>query len=188
MIKTINLELVPCELIHFEASMSDKKELGQLLGATVPDSWPVFPETMPHAYAWTKADPSLIGWGTYLFVQAVDRVLIGEGGYKGHSDAAGMVEIGYAIIPEYRRRGLATEAARGLTAHAFSEPHVKIVEAHTLPEPNASTKILGKLGMRYLGPVHDPVDGEIWHWRLTREDYERFEEPHGPFVAASSQP
>lgn len=173
MIKTESLRLIPCELKHFEALLRDKKELGEQLGVVVPESWPVFPESMTQAYRWTKADPSLIGWGTYLFVHTADRVLIGEGGYKGQPDASGMAEIGYAIIPEYRGRGLATEAARGLMNRAFADARVRVVDAHTLAEPNASTKVLSKLGMQFMGTGHDPEDGEIWHWRLNREDYER---------------
>lgn len=173
MITIGNLKLIPCELRHFEAILRDRKELEILLGVSVPKSWPVFSESMPHAYEWTKADLSLIGWGTYLFIHAVDKVLIGEGGFKGKPDESGMMEIGYAIIPEYRGRGLATEAARALTAHAFSQPQVTKVDAHTLAEPNASTKVLEKLGMKFMEAIHDPEDGEIWHWRLTREDYER---------------
>jgi [ribosomal protein S5]-alanine N-acetyltransferase len=173
MIQTENLELVPCELTHFEALLRDRKELASLLNATVPESWPVFPESMTQAYKWMKSDPSLRGWGTYLFVHAIERVLIGEGGFKGQADERGMVEIGYAIIPEYRRRGLATEAAQGMTRYAFSHPHVKVVDAHTLPERNPSTKVLEKLGMRYVGTASDPDEGEVWHWRLTRADYEQ---------------
>jgi [ribosomal protein S5]-alanine N-acetyltransferase len=173
MIQTARLELMPCELAHFEALLRNRQELASLLKVTIPDSWPVFPQSMAGAYKWMKSDPSLHDWGTYLFIHAAERALIGEGGYKGQADASGMVEIGYAIIPEYRRRGLASEAAAGLTRYAFSHPHVKIVDAHTLPERNPSTRVLKKLGMQFVGIDHDPDEGEVWHWRLTREDYEK---------------
>ena len=91
------------------------------------------------------------------------------------ADESGVVEIGYAIIPAYRCRGLATEAAQGLIAYAFSHTHIKRVDAHTLAEPNASTRVLEKVGMENVGTAYDPDVGEVWHWSLSKEDYRRLE-------------
>jgi [ribosomal protein S5]-alanine N-acetyltransferase len=172
-IETKNLRLVPCELEHLEAVLRDKKELEPVLNVRVPDTWPEFPESLPHIYEFFKSKPAAPGWGFYLFVHAKDRVLIGEGGYKGAPDAEGMVEIGYAIVPEYRRRGLATEAARGLSDHAFSHAEVRVVQAHTLPDGEASIGVLKKLGMKFVGPVHDPEDGEVLRWRVEKGAYDQ---------------
>jgi RimJ/RimL family protein N-acetyltransferase len=46
-----------------------------------------------------------------------------------------------------------------------------MADAHTLADTNPSTKVLEKIGMRKIGTAHDPDEGEVWHWRLTREDY-----------------
>ncbi len=112
----------------------------------------------------------MIGLWTYLFVHAADGVLIGPGGYKGRADGTGTVEIGYAIVPAYRRQGLATEAARGLIDHAFPHPRVKRVDAHTPAERNDPAKVLERVGMKLMGPVTDPDVGEVWHWALRRTD------------------
>ncbi len=40
------------------------------------------------------------------------------------------------------------------------------MRAQTLPEKNASTRILEKLGFSFMGPVQHPEDGEVWEWRL----------------------
>lgn len=174
MIATENLKLVPCELRHFEAILTDQRELERLLGVTVFDDWYEFPgvsgiETIRHTYKYLKANPDALGWWMYLFIHSKDNALIGIGGYKGKADEAGMVEIGYAIIPAYRRKGLATEAAQALIDHAFSHQHVQMVDAHTLPERNASVKVLEKVGMKFVGTAHDPDEGEVWHWRLKRD-------------------
>ncbi len=50
MIDTENLHLTPCQLIHLEAILRDKKELGAVLQVTVPDGWPHFPEAFPFLY------------------------------------------------------------------------------------------------------------------------------------------
>ncbi len=170
-IETTNLQLIPCELAHIEAIMRDKKELERMLSVTVPNNWPEFPESIPHVYELLKSDPSSPEWGYYLFVHAKDSALIGEGGYKGKPDEEGMVEIGYAIVPEYRRRGLASEAAKGLTDHAFSHPKVNFVQAHTLMDGTASINVLIKLGMKFAGTANDPDEGEVSRWMVERKDY-----------------
>lgn len=170
-IETANLQLIPCEAAHFEAILGNKKELEEMMGVTVPATWPVFPESMPHGYRYLKANPASLGWMTYLFVNARDRVLIGEGGFKGTPDVKGMVEIGYAIVQEYRQRGLAYEAARGLTDYAFSHSEVNVVQAHTLKDGVASIRVLEKLGMRFSGTAQDPDEGEVLQWRVGREDF-----------------
>jgi RimJ/RimL family protein N-acetyltransferase len=176
MIETANLKLIPCELQHFEAILQDQKQLERMLGVTVFDNWFDYPgvagiEAIRFSYEYLKAHPDALGWWTYLFIHVKDNALVGLGGYKGKADESGMVEIGYAIIPDYRCKGLATEAAEGLIHHAFSDAHMRRVEAHTLAEHNASTKVLGKIGMKNVGTIHDPDDGDIWRWSLSREDY-----------------
>jgi RimJ/RimL family protein N-acetyltransferase len=126
---------------------------------------------MQPAYEYLKANPSALGWWTYLFIHKAHRTLIGLGGFKGEVNEEGMVEIGYEIAPGYRRRGLAREAAIGMIDYAFGHPEITRVDAHTLPEQNPSTGVLEKVGMKYLGTVHDPDDGDIWHWSVSREDY-----------------
>lgn len=173
MIETRNLLLSPCEPPHAATILRDKKGLEPLLDVTIPDAWPVFPEAIPYVYEQLRSDPSSVGWWTHLFVHTGDRVLAGEGGFKGKPGESNVVEIGYAIVPEYRQRGLATEAARDLTGWAFSHLSVSAVVALTLPDGRGSIRVLEKLGMRLVGDV----DG-VLRWRLDRQD---FEEEGGTF-------
>ena len=89
---------------------------------------------------------------------------VGSCGFKGPPDDAGMVEIAYGIAPAHRNQGLATEATAAATAFALADPQVQTVRAHTLPEENASTRVLTKCGFRKLGEVLDPEDGPVWRW------------------------
>jgi RimJ/RimL family protein N-acetyltransferase len=75
-----------------------------------------------------------------------------------------VVEIAYGIIPDYQGKGYATESVEALTAYAFRSGKVRVVRAHTRPEPNASTRILTKCGFRHIGEVIDPEDGFVWRW------------------------
>jgi len=80
--------------------------------------------------------------------------------------AAGKVEIAYYTFQPFEGRGIATLMARELLAVAkAADPGVRVI-AHTLPERNASTRILEKIGFELKGTVLHPEDGEIWEWEL----------------------
>ena len=159
--------------MHFETVLQSEQQLADLLGVELAENWLVFPEAMAGGYAMLKANPNNLRWGTFIFVHKADNKIIGNGGYKGVFDENGMVEIGYAIAPEYENQGIATEAARGLIENAFSWGQVKMVDAHTLAEENASVRVLQKCGMTKIAEKHDEEDGDIWQWRLLREEYEK---------------
>jgi RimJ/RimL family protein N-acetyltransferase len=102
--------------------------------------------------------------------------VIGSAGFKGAPDASGMVELGYGIVPAYEGRGYATEVATMLVAWAFASGEVRVVRAHTLPETNASTRVLGKCGFGFEGEVEDPEDGRVWRWERLPDDPKRSQE------------
>jgi ribosomal-protein-alanine N-acetyltransferase len=80
----------------------------------------------------------------------------------------GEVEIAYGTVPEFEGRGIATAMAAWLVARALEEEEVEAVTANTASEPNASTRILEKLGFVRDGAIQDAEIGEAWHWRKPR--------------------
>lgn len=94
--------------------------------------------------------------------------IVGSCGFKGPPDSSGKVEIAYGIDPVHQCKGYATEAAKALTEFAFADPRVTMIQAHTLPGPNASTSILTKIGFQFRGDVIDPDDGPVWRWELPK--------------------
>jgi RimJ/RimL family protein N-acetyltransferase len=90
--------------------------------------------------------------------------IVGGAGFKGAPDDEGMVEIAYGIVPSREGRGYATEAARALIHFAAEDARVRTIRAHTLPEANASTRVLRKCGFERIGQVVDPEDGPVWRW------------------------
>jgi [ribosomal protein S5]-alanine N-acetyltransferase len=95
-------------------------------------------------------------------------IAIGKCGFKGPPAADGVVEIAYGVDPDQQGKGYATEAAEALVIYAFGDSRVRTVRAHTLPEGNASTRVLTKCGFRYIGEVIDPEDGLVWRWEKQR--------------------
>jgi len=53
---------------------------------------------------------------------------------------------------------------------AFRHGQVRVVRAHTLPEANASTRVLTKCGFQRIGEVIDPEDGLVWRWERNNEE------------------
>jgi [ribosomal protein S5]-alanine N-acetyltransferase len=176
MIETERLQLIACNKMHLNALLEGEQALGDLVGVELAENWLVFPETVdfiPHALKMLETNPQILRWGMHLFLKKDENKIIGNGGFKGVADAQGMVEIGYAISPLYENQGLATEAARGMIEYAFSWSNIKMVDAHTLAEENASVKVLQKCGMTKIAEKHDEEDGDIWQWRILREDFEK---------------
>jgi ribosomal-protein-alanine N-acetyltransferase len=104
----------------------------------------------------------------YTIVDRATGETVGSCGYKGPPDADAVVEIAYGLQPAFQGKGYATEAARALTAFALESDSVRTVRAHTLPENNASTRVLTKCGFERIGEVMDPEDGLVWRWELKR--------------------
>ena len=117
--------------------------------------------------ALTSADPWTLG---FSLVHRDSGTVVGSAGFKGPPATDGVVEIAYGVNPDHQGKGYATEAAQALTDYAFSSGKVRVVRAHTRPEPNASTRVLVKCGFRRIGEVIDPEDGLVWRWEKHREE------------------
>lgn len=103
-------------------------------------------------------------WFGYLVVEGETRQMVGICSLKG-PQVEGAVEIAYFTFPGFEGRGIATEMARFLMARASTLQDVTRVIAHTSAEPNASTRILEKIGMRLVGEAME--DGEtVWLWEM----------------------
>jgi RimJ/RimL family protein N-acetyltransferase len=103
-------------------------------------------------------------WGGYLAVDRAQAIIVGTCAFKAPPDSEGVVEIAYFTFPLFERRGYASAMALALVERAESVVEVRRVRAHTLPERNASTRILENLGFQRVGEVVDPEDGPVWRW------------------------
>jgi RimJ/RimL family protein N-acetyltransferase len=101
----------------------------------------------------------------FRLVEQNTGATVGSCSFKG-PPVDGIVEIAYAIEPEYQRKGYATEAAQALAEFAASREDVRLVRAHTLPDGAASKRVLAKCGFGYVGETVDPEDGTVSRFEL----------------------
>jgi len=109
----------------------------------------------------TRATPP---WTGYLAVDRSHDIIVGTCGFTAPPDAEGIVEIAHFTFPPFEGRGHATAMAIGLMELAEGTTSIRKVRAHTLPEPNASTRVLQKLGFDRIGEAVDPEVGRVWRW------------------------
>jgi len=144
---------------------STEELLARIESLSPADRAEVSPDWLARVRASAAADPWTHG---FSMVEPASGAVIGSCAYKGPPDEGGVVEIAYAVDPEYQGRGYATEAARALVNFAFRSGRVRLVRAHTRAENNASTRVLAKCGFERIGEVVDPEDGLVWRWELQR--------------------
>lgn len=175
--ETARLKLIPLTPEHVTAFGVSRQAMSALLGVEVPPEWPVFPESITCWQAHPEKLNEERGWSAYLFIHRQDGILVGDGGFKGRPDNDGGVEIGYALIPAYRGQGLASEATRVLADLAFEQPEVTSVCAETLTDGYASMRVVQKLGMTFDSVIHSQTEGDIFRWRVNRDEYFDFHHP-----------
>ena len=181
MIQTPRLDLVVARERQLRAELESGAALASALGCVVPSSWP--PEfydadAVRYSLNWLLKHPDEAEWGFYYFLERESAgarpTLVGAGGFKGAPEADGIVELGYSIVPERRRRGYATEATRAMVAFAFASPRVRSVVGQTLPSLVASIGVLEKAGFAFTGAgddPHAPPGEQVIRYAVTREQW-----------------
>jgi [ribosomal protein S5]-alanine N-acetyltransferase len=122
-----------------------------------------------------RRDPGYAPWAPRLIVLRDDpATTIGNAGFHGSPGVNATrnptaVEIGYSIIPRYRRRGYATETVRALVDWALHQPGVDRVIASISPTNQPSLAIARRLGFVEIGRHWDEEDGEELEFELVKK-------------------
>jgi RimJ/RimL family protein N-acetyltransferase len=106
-----------------------------------------------------EQDPASAAWVTGVIWDEQRQVAVGRAGYHGPPDQSGMVEIGYAVDPAYRRRGYARAALEALLDRAAREPQVRTVRVSISPDNTASYSLAAQYGFAKAGEQWDEEDG-----------------------------
>jgi RimJ/RimL family protein N-acetyltransferase len=106
-----------------------------------------------------EQEPASAAWVTGVIWDEQQQVAVGRAGYHGPPDLSGMVEIGYAVDPAYRRRGYARAALEALLQRAAHEPQVRTVRVSISPDNAASYNLASQYGFAEVGQQWDEDDG-----------------------------
>jgi ribosomal-protein-alanine N-acetyltransferase len=168
-IVSARLRLVPASVEVLEALIArDTERAGALLGAAVPPGWPRDDEAragLPFHLRAIRRDARAIAWRIRVALR--EGELVGSINLKGLPQRDGTVEIGWGIVEEQRRRGLALEGAAAVMRWVFSHDEVARVIA-TIPAENvASQRVAARLAMT----PRDELRGTLQVWEIARAHF-----------------
>src|SRR5690606_37084899 len=155
------MRLVPATAELVRAELTSKVALAEALGAEVPANWPPedWADVLPLFLEFLEGESQHVGWygwyGLLTDAQPGALVLAAGGGFKGPPED-GEVEIGYAVLPQFQRRGYATEMVVALTAWALAQAGVERVIAEVKAENHPSLRVLAKAGFQLVGEGKEP--------------------------------
>lgn len=153
---TNRLTLMPSSLEIEEATMHGADAVSELTNLCVPTTWPGedWLAILPHLLPTYHEHPDWCAWNRYI-VHSADRTVIGSIGCIQPPDNTGSVNVGFYVVPEYRRQGFAREAASAFIAWLREEPEVISIHADCFVTNSASIRVLESAGMRRIGEFVD---------------------------------
>lgn len=112
-------------------------------------------------YIKTKMLPQLekLSYSNYTVIKKNNHLKIGTCGLYDRDGLEG-IDIGFAFLPEYERKGYAFESANKLKEVAFNEFEISEMNAITTKDNVPSQKLLEKLGLKLVGTTKLPDEEE----------------------------
>ncbi|KAE9365095.1 hypothetical protein N431DRAFT_430624 [Stipitochalara longipes BDJ] len=162
--------LHPMPLQLFEALEAGDLPLASSVAPPSLPSLPLFLITEANRWLWRRrlalvaSDQENIPWLSRLVVyepEALEKqspphdrpelVIVGRIGFHEKPDERGMVEVGYAIDPEHRRKGHARAALKIMIQVAKSTQGVNVLRASVAPDNLISRRIVEGEGLKKVG-------------------------------------
>lgn len=100
-----------------------------------------------------------LGYGNYVVIHKTDNTKLGTCGLYDREGLEG-VDIGFAFLPAFEKRGYAFEAASQIMVRGFTDFDLNQLSAITMQDNHSSQKLLVKLGFTRVGQVVIPNDTE----------------------------
>jgi len=116
------------------------------------------------------------GFSYWVIEDKETGAFMGRGGLKHvHIDGADEVELGYAFLPEYWGKGIATEIGKELLRIGFEEFGLESITCFSLPENKVSQRVMEKLGFEF---EKNCVYKTLPHvfYRLTKERWQELKD------------
>jgi len=124
-----------------------EKEIGDVFDTVINKM-----EQNPYNYTW---------FTMWQIILKEENKIIGLCGFNGMPDINGEVEIGYALKPNYQKKGIMPEVLKEISRYAFMHARVKALKAQTPADYITSQKILIELGFEKTLEKED-----IFTWKL----------------------
>ncbi len=101
------------------------------------------------------------GFGLWMFYLKDTKEWVGRGGLRrvevgGHEE----IELGYALMPQFWKQGLATEISKACIEIAFEVARLENIVSFTLTTNKASQRVMEKVGFQY---ERDIIHAELPH-------------------------
>ena len=119
-------------------------------------------------YIINRMKPQLerLGFGNYTVIRKSDNAKMGTCGLYDRVGLEG-VDIGFAFLPDYEKKGYAYEASVKIKQVAFDDFGITSIGGITTKDNLASQKLLEKLGFQLAGTVRLPNDDEeLLHYKF----------------------
>ena len=100
-----------------------------------------------------------LGYSNYTVIRKSDGTKIGTCGLYNREGIDG-IDIGFAFLPQYERKGYAFESVSKLKEVAISDFKISHISAITDRENKASQNLLERLGFKFEKIVQLPNDNE----------------------------
>ena len=106
-----------------------------------------------------EESPEDLPWVTGVVWDVDAEICVGKAGFHAAPDSEGMVEVGYAVDPAYRRRGYARAALEAMLVRAAADPAVRTVRASVSPGNAPSLALIAGYAFAQVGEQWDEEDG-----------------------------
>lgn len=162
---TRRLTLIPYTIPLCEAILKDDFSALYKLGLKKGRSWPDADviDTLPRIINNLSKVPAPTGFESWMIIKSDTLEIIGDAGFKGLDLHTGIIDLGYGIIKEERKKGYAYEAVDALITWAFSAEFITEITASCLVKNTASINLLRKANF-----VETKFDDELVSWSLSK--------------------
>ncbi|MBV8679918.1 MAG: GNAT family N-acetyltransferase [Aquitalea sp.] len=139
-------------------------EAAAALGAPLPLDWLEEAAVMSLRLEQMEVEPGYAPWSMRAMLLRETGQLVGHINFHtrpGHPYLAGRgdVELGYTVLPAFRRQGYASEALLACAGWAVQTAGVQRFVLSISPDNQASQALAAKLGFRWLERLEDEEDG-----------------------------
>ncbi len=139
-------------------------EAAAALGAALPAAWQEEVAILALRLQDMESDPAYAPWSLRAIILRDSGEVAGHLNFHsqpGHPylQAWGEVELGYTVLPAFRRQGIAREAVRLAARWAHEEAGVRRFVLSIAPDNLPSQALAARLGFRKVHQVSDPDDG-----------------------------